>query len=259
MNKFYAFLIKDFRLAKSYKINFLMIFISPFITLLLFYMIFMTISLENENSFNEELFSNIFYGIVLIDLCFIVISSLPRSINEYRHQGILEEILYKNEWHIILSTFVWILIVFIFKSFIYFSISSILIDTPTTQNISFLKITTILIATFISLMGLSIISASYSIINLRSNALEKIIMTASTFLGGAFFSVNLLPSIFIQVAQVLPITHALNLVRNINDPLLNSINFIALIFLSFLFNIIGYFLIKKSIDKAKKNGLLIYF
>ena len=108
-------------------------------------------------------------------------------------------------------------------------------------------------------MGLSIISASYSIINLRSNALEKIIMTASTFLGGAFFSVNLLPSIFIQVAQVLPITHALNLVRNINDPLLNSINFIALIFLSFLFNIIGYFLIKKSIDKAKKNGLLIYF
>lgn len=260
MNKFYAFLKKDIRLAMSYKINFVMIFISPLISMLLLFMILKSITTLNENSLEILAFSNIFYGIVLIDLSFVVISSLPRLINEYRQQGILEEILFKNEWHIIFSTFTWVLIIFIFKSFVYFGIASLLFSLPILQGMLFLKIMCTLMLTFIALMGLSIISASYSIINLKSNAIQTIIMTASSFLSGAFFSISLLPSILMPFTQIIPITHSLYLIKNINEPLLyENYNFAALLALGLLFNILGYSLIQKSILKAKKDGLLIYF
>lgn len=260
MNKFYAFLKKDLRLALSYKMNFVMIFISPIISMLLLFMILKSISTINESNLDLALFSDIYFGIVLIDLSFVVISSLPHLINEYRQQGILEEILYKNEWHIIFSTFSWILFIFIFKTLVYLLIASLLFGTKLLQGMLFLKIISILTPTFIALMGLSIISASYSIINLKSNLLQTMVMTASSFLSGAFFSISLLPSFLIPFTQVIPITHSLHLIRNINEPLLYSnYNYLILIFLGLLFNIIGYSLIQKSISKAKKDGLLIYF
>lgn len=240
--------------------NFVMIFISPIISMLLLFMILKSISTINESNLDLALFSDIYFGIVLIDLSFVVISSLPHLINEYRQQGILEEILYKNEWHIIFSTFSWILFIFIFKTLVYLLIASLLFGTKLLQGMLFLKIISVLIPTFVALMGLSIISASYSIINLKSNLLQTMVMTASSFLSGAFFSISLLPSFLIPFTQVIPITHSLHLIRNINESLLYSNHsYLILIFLGLLFNIIGYSLIQKSISKAKKDGLLIYF
>lgn len=259
MNKVFAVFLKDFRLAMSYKINFVMIFISPLISMLLLFLIITSIMNTNESHLNLESFRSIFYGIIFIDLSFVVISSLPRLINEYRLQGILEETFLSSDLYVIFSSFAWIFVIFSFKSFVYFLIGSLIFKISFLQDMLFIKIVIILLPTFFALMGLSIISASYTIINLKSNAVQTIIMIGSSFLSGAFFPTKLLPDILFQISHIIPITYSINLIKNIHEFSFFSLELLALVLLAIALNFLGYFLVKKSIAKAKKDGMLIYF
>ena len=83
-------------------------------------------------------------------------------------------------------------------------------------------------------------------------------------LGGVFFPTEILPSWLSTISEIIPITHALEVIRyllmsdtSFNDAVGN--NLIILLMLSSLLLFFGIFTCNKAIEIGKKNGTLTLY
>lgn len=109
-------------------------------------------------------------------------------------------------------------------------------------------------------IGIGMSIASVALLLRRGSFLCSVVQQVSCAFGGVFFPVYLLPKVISFIPQVLPINHALNIVRfalthagqTVSFPL-----FVPLIEIAIIYLVLGFFMLRKSLSYARQTGLLL--
>lgn len=108
--------------------------------------------------------------------------------------------------------------------------------------------------------ALGLLSASLVIVIKQGNPVSLLVGTASVLLGGVFYPVTVLPAWLQAIGQLLPLTHALELVRRSTlqgegiDTLWGP--FLALVFLTAVLLPLGLWACHRAVQLAQTDGSL---
>jgi ABC-2 type transport system permease protein len=128
---------------------------------------------------------------------------------------------------------------------------------------SILALVVLIILTIGSFAGIGLISAAFILVLKRGSPISLLVMTVSGLLGGVFYPVDILPAWLVPLAQLLPITHALEAMRQI---LLNGASFafisgkvLILVLFSAILIPMGLAAFGYGLKIAKREGSLLYY
>ena len=138
----------------------------------------------------------------------------------------------------------------------------LLMDVPLTMT-SHLAFFVIMILTILAFSGIGLISAGFIIVFKQGSPITFLVTTASGLLGGVLYPVAVLPSWLEPFAYLLPITHALEAMRQIllNGATLAAVYDKALILALFtvLLLPLGLAAFGYGLRMARKEGSLIHY
>jgi len=215
----FSFLLRDLLMMTSYKLNFILQLAGIFISTLLFYFL----SKLFERGINDYLqpyggnyFAFVLIGIAITDYLTVSLGSFAGEIRNAQMMGTLEAllvtptsaptILFSSSLFSFVLTSVRIIIYLIY-GILFFGLSLHVTHLP--------LLLLIMCLTILSFTGLGLISAGFIIIFKQGSPLSWIVTTASGVLGGILYPVSVLPAWIQPFSYLLPITHALEAIRQI--------------------------------------------
>lgn len=262
-----AFLKKDFKVATSYRLNFIMQFFGVFFSSAMFFMISQMIGTEKLPAlanYGNNYFTFLIIGIALTDYFTISTSSFASEIRRAQVVGTLESLLVTptSIITILLSSFIYNLLFTSLRIFFYLFIGITLFHA----NITFSNIPAIFLSSLLVLLpfiGIGLLSASFIIVLKQGSPISLLVSTSSGLLGGVFYPTQVLPDWIEPVSKLLPITHGLEAMRQIliNGAGLNEVaqQLLILIIFSVFFMFCGVMSILIAIRIAKKEGSLLHY
>ena len=264
-NIFIETLSKDFKVFISYKLaSFSFLFFIIANIFLFFY--FSKIVNINDNSevVSSNYFVYVIYGISISEFTILCINRIPNEIRNFQLTGIIENIFNANSSiiFILISSTAFPLFLGIFKMILYFSISKIMfnIDIIIFENI-FLYLVIIAIY-YIFLLGIGMIGGAYTILFKKGNPITTIYIFMAASFGETFIPINVFPKIFNYLSNMIPTKRVLELMRPLENNILNN-NFAKEIFILGIYNLIifilGVIVLMWSIRIAKRSGSLIHY
>ena len=265
MNTVIAFLKKDFLIAWSYKVPFLLSIVFIFLNIIIFFYFSKFID-GGENIYlkTENYFTFVILGIAIADVSNTLLSKISTEIRNYQLIGVFESLILasSNPYKLFLSSYAYPLIFSLVKISIYLCISVIYFGANFQILENFIIFFCGLILTLISVSGIGMIAGAYTILFKQGNPVIQLYLLLSSSIGGIFFPQSVFPSLIDSIANFLPIRHSLDILRGMSSQAtefetLNS--FVWLICLSVLYFLIGFILLKFSINYSKKNGSLLYY
>ena len=255
-------IIKDWKIATSYRVQFFLSFFSVFFTFL-FLILFSSLVDNGQNtiiqSYKISYFQFLFFGIIIAELTNTLLNSMPLTIRNFQQTGIFEEIILsgRSEMAIIISSLLYPLIRLklriLLYVLIYFFYENNLISFGAQTLIS-------LILFVICLIGISFIGCAVTIVLKGSAIVPQFYLLSSSILSGVAFPVEMLPNILILFSDLLPTTHFLAILRAdmIQTELLHTKSLVILAFESVLLIYIGIKMLKFAISNSKKHGNLLH-
>ena len=129
------------------------------------------------------------------------------------------------------------------------------------QDIS--KLLAVCCVTLISFIGISMIGLTIILIYKKGDYLSLIFVGGSLIISGAIYPNDVLPQTLIYLSELLPLTHALDIIRNelVEEESRNSsyLATLKLVFLSIFYLALGYLCISKAIDFSRKKGTFSHY
>ncbi len=216
-HKILAFIKRDFLIQLSYKFNFILIWFNIFGFLLIFYFIAKSFGGETSPYFTEyggKYFPFVFIGVALSGCLAMSIVTLSRNMRAEQITGTLEAVLatpirlrtliISMSMCNLLYTLTSVIVFLLFGKY-FFGIGLISANFISTITIFFL------IVIFFNCIGL--LASSFIIVFKRGEPISWLISIFSSFLGGAYFPIDVLPKYLKNISQVLPTTYALRALR----------------------------------------------
>ena len=262
-----SFLKRDFLIDISYKLKFLLqiggIFIS---TLMLFFLsrLVGTGVANQMEPYGGNYFAFVLIGVAFADYLTVSLESFSGQIRNAQMMGTLEAllvtptsvptILFSSTLYNFSFTSVRVFLYLIIGVFV-FGLSLHVMSLP--------AFFVVMVLTILAFSGIGLLSAAFIIVFKQGSPISLVMGTASALLGGVFYPVTVLPSWLKPYAYLLPITHALEAMRQV---LLNGASFsvvykeiIALsLFVIFLLPS-GLFAFSCALKLARKEGSLIHY
>lgn len=265
MNTLIAFLRKDFLIAWSYKLPFLLSIAFIFLNILVFFYFSRFIDGGDNIYLNtENYFTFVILGIAVADMSNTLLSKISIEIRNYQLIGVFENLILasSNPYKLFLSSYAYPLIFSLVKILIYLYISVVYFGANFQILENFIVFSSGLVLTFISISGVGMIAGAYTILFKQGNPIMQLYLLLSSSIGGIFFPQSVFPKVIDSFANFLPIRHSLDILRGMSSQaneieLHNSL--LWLICLSIVYFLLGFFLLKFSINYAKKNGSLLYY
>ena len=265
--KFIAFFQKDIKIALTYKFNILLQFIVIIFVLTLFFYAFNSSDISDKNFTSSDQYHEFFkilMGIALIDFMFSSMSVFSREIRFAQTYGTFEALIVTNTsiLIILLSSYALTFVRAILRIIIYILIGKIMFNV----EIAYLDIPIffgLLIYSSIPFIGIGLIAASFIILFKVGNIINFIVGLASIFFSGIFFSIDSLPTYFVDMSNGLPLTIGLDLIQKTLleglslHQILTELTRIFYLIIAFLPP--GIFLVYYSLKVAKKNGSLNHY
>jgi len=251
----------------SYKLNFILQLGGMFITTLLFF--FLSKLFERGMSdylqpYGGDYFAFVIIGIAITDYLTVSLNSFAGEIRNGQMMGTLEAllvtptsvptILFSSSLFSFALTSVRILVYLVY-GVMFFGLSLHVMHLP----LLFL----IICLTVLSFTGLGLISAGFIIIFKQGSPLNWIMSSASGVLGGILYPVSVLPAWLQPFSYLLPITHALEAIRQVvlNGKSFNSV-YHEVVILGFFCLILlpaGVVFLLYGLRKARIDGSLIHY
>ena len=206
-----AFIKRDFRIEKNYKLAFFLKLAGMYLYLCVFY--FMGFWLEKGGvSFGGTFFLQVFLGIVFANLLLVPLNAFSESLRKEQLYGTLESLFLasKNEFAFISGGVAYPLFYGFFESIIYLG-TLFFIPLPGGINI-FLLLAGVLLG-LTSMAALGVVSAAFILAFKRGDPVNFLLNAGLTLLGGVFFPVNILSGWLLNLSLINPVTHALELIR----------------------------------------------
>lgn len=264
MQRLLAFIIRDFRVEKSYRLAFIMRFVGIFISIATFFFIsqlFGKDTIPQLDAYGGNYFSFVLIGIAFSGLLTVGLNTFSRSISMAQAQGTLEAMLVTPTKlsTIILFSSIWSFIFTSINVVAYLIIGSLIFGADF-SGANFLAAFLILALTIPVFSGIGIISASFIIVLKRGDPINWIFGSLSTLMGGTFFPVEVMPDWLQKFAYVFPIFYALRAMRQalIKGASLSAMSFdiLALAAMAALVLPLSIMAFKYAIKQAKIDGSL---
>ena len=264
-----AFVVRDFQLAVSYRLEFFMRLLSIlFITTTLFF-----ISRIFAGSFStpyeqwRDPFLAWITALPFLNYFMVGFASLANAIRSEQAQGTLEGVLMTpiGVPTLIVSSSAWDFLQASFHSFLYLFFGWALFGVS--YRGSFVLAVLFLLLTTLVLASIGILSASFAMVFKRGDPFGVIIGTGSALFSGVFFPVQLLSkaggSALSSVSSFIPTTHGIDGIRrvliqgqglaDVQRPLITLLVFLAVL-LPFSLWVFG-----RAVRRAKREGSLIQY
>jgi ABC-2 type transport system permease protein len=212
----WAFVLRDFRIETSYKANFAMRILSVLLNVATFYFIarvFGSVAAPYLQAYGGSYFAFVIIGVAFNNYLAIGIGALADSIREGQTTGTLELMLLSPTrlTIILLSSSLWSYMFAAVNVAVYLLAGSALGMQLDKANIPFALLS--LALAVLSFNALGLCAASLIILVKRGDPLGWAIRVASAVIGGVFYPMSVLPDWLRAIAQALPMTHALELLR----------------------------------------------
>ena len=267
MMKPLAFLKRDFLLDISYKFSFLLQVAGIFVSSLTFFFLSRLVGAGVANQmepYGGNYFSFVLIGIAFTDYLSVSLGGFSSQIRSAQIMGTLEALLV-TPTSVSTILFSSTLYDFFFTSIrvIAYLVIGVLIFGMDLHLVSLPAFFVVMILTILAFAGIGLLSAAFIIVFKQGSPISWVMGTASGLLGGVFYPISVLPSWLIPFANLLPITHALEAMRQV---LLKGAPFSAIyhqIFILSVFVVIllplGLLAFRYGLKLARKEGSLIHY
>ncbi|MDH5523383.1 MAG: ABC transporter permease [Desulfobulbaceae bacterium] len=262
-----AFIRRDFKIAASYRLQFVTQGIGIILSTFSFFLVSRMFDGQNVASltpYGGNYFSFALIGIALTDYLTISTNSFAGEIRSAQMVGTLEALLVTptSMSTILFSSFIFKLLATTIRIWAYLLLGVFFFGV-TFPSVDLLLLAITFILTLIPFLGLGLFSAAFIIVFKQGSPISGLMAMASGLLGGVLYPVSVLPAWLIPFSSVLPITHGLEAMRRI---LLNGAGiqdvigqWNILFWLSLAFMGIGCGSIYYGLKIAKKDGSLLHY
>lgn len=259
-----AFVVRDFQLAVSYRLEFVLRILTILIVVTTFYFVsrIFTGSVTEYSQWRDPLAAWI-TGLAVLNYFMTGFSSLATAIRSEQMQGTLESVLLSpiSVPTLLVSSSAWDFAQATFHSSLYFFFGWLFFDVHFRGN--FLLALLFLILTTLVLACIGILSASFAMVFKRGDPLGLLLGTGSALFSGVFFPTQLLGTGFSTISRFLPPTYGLDGIRRVliegqgfsqvREPLLTLLIFLVLL-LPF-----SLWVFSRAVRRAKREGSLIQY
>lgn len=212
----WAFLRRDFKIATSYRVAFVMQIGSIFVAVPLFY--FMGNLVDGANlkileAYGGSYFGFLLIGVALLDYLAVSLKSFGNSLRESQLTGTLEIVLLSPTAliEVLIYSSLWFFLFTSIRFILYLAVGAFFqLDLA---NANVLGAFLMLALSILSFIPFGILTAAIVMLIKRGDALNGLIAGASMFFGGVLFPVSSMPEWMQWLAQCLPFTHALEGMR----------------------------------------------
>lgn len=269
IRRIYAFLVRDFRLALSYRMQFFLRMLSILIIVTTFFFISKIFVGFTDPRFAQwrDPLPTWLIGLAVLNYFMTGFSSLANVIRQEQMQGTLESVLLTpiNVPTVIAASSAWDFVQATFFSFLYLFFGWLFFNVHYKGN--FLLALVFLVLTTAVLACLGILSASFAMVFKRGDPFGIFLGTGSALFSGVFFPIQLLQQyagpVLSNVSRIFPATYGINGtravlieglgLREVQEPLVTLLLFLAVL-LPFSLWVFG-----RAIRRAKREGSLIQY
>ncbi len=260
-----AFLVRDFQLAVSYRMAFVLRIVTILILVTTAYYISQIFAQRSDNPFTEWRYPLAAWitGLAVLNYFVTNFSSLANAIRTEQLQGTLEGVL---------MTPITIPVLIIASSALSFFEATLFSSLylifgwlffGVTYEGNFLLAFMILALTTMVLASIGILSASFAMVFKRGDPVAMLLGTSTALLSGVFFPIQLLPDTMRGLSQLLPATYGLTAIRSVlidgqGFAEVQSPIYTLLIFLAVLLPL-SLWVFTYAVRRAKREGSLIQY
>ncbi|HEY0006448.1 MAG TPA: ABC transporter permease [Pyrinomonadaceae bacterium] len=270
LRRMYAFVVRDFQLALSYRLQFLLRIMTILFMVTTLFFISRTFIGGSECPCAESPFTQWrdplaawITGLAVLNYFMTGFSSLATAIRAEQVQGTLESVLLTpiSIPTVIAASSAWDFVQATFFSFLYLFFGWLFFNVHFQG--SFLLALLFLLLTTLVLACLGILSASFAMVFKRGDPFGVLLGTGSALFSGVFFPTQLLGTGFGHISRLLPPTYGLDGIRRVliegqglmqvREPLITLSLFLAVL-LPFSLWVFG-----RAVRRAKREGSLIQY
>jgi ABC-2 type transport system permease protein len=259
-----AFVVRDFQLAVSYRLEFFLRILTILLIVTTFYFVsnIFAGSATDFSQWRNPLAAWI-TGLAVLNYFMTGFSSLANAVRSEQMQGTLESVLLSpiSVPSLLASSSAWDFVLATFHSSLYFFFGWLFFDVH--YRGSFLLALLFLILTTLVLACVGILSASFAMVFKRGDPFGILLGTGSALFSGVFFPTQMLGKGFGTISRMLPPTYGLDGIRRVliegqglaqvSAPLLTLLGFLAVL-LPF-----SLWVFARAVRRAKREGSLIQY
>ena len=264
-----AFVVRDFQLAISYRVDFFLRILSILIvvtTLFFISQIFVERFDTPYAQWRNPLAAWI-TGLAMLNYFMTGFSSLATAIRSEQSQGTLESVLMTpiSVTTLVVASSAWDFLLATFHSSLYLFFGWLFFDIH--YQGSFLLALMFLVLTTLVLASVGILSASFAMVFKRGDPFAILLGTGSAFFSGVFFPTQILTKTvgegFGHISKLLPTTYGIDGIRRVllegqgfgevREPLVSLLVFLAVL-LPF-----SLWVFARAVRRAKREGSLIQY
>jgi ABC-2 type transport system permease protein len=262
-----AFLKRDFSVALSYRLGFMLEILGIFFGVASFY--FLSRLFGNALVPQLEQYGGDYFSFVLIGLAFnsylgLSISSFAESIRDGQITGTLEIMLLSPTRlsAILLSSSLWDYLLTTINVVVYLLFGGLVFGFSISQA-NFLTAVVVLILSIAAFSGIGILSAAIVLVVKRGDPIAWVFSGVSTLLAGVYYPISVLPDWLTPLSHLLPMTYSLDAMRlaMLRGYSVFEVRNDILILLGFALVLtpLAFIVFRKALKRAKKEGSLIQY
>lgn len=266
MNRAIAFLRRDWRMQLSYRFAFVLQFFSVFFSVFVFY--FLSLMVGDSAAPYLASYGGNYFAFVLIGLAFsgyfgVGLRSFANNLRDAQTTGTLEAMLLTPTRlsTIILSSGIYDYGYVTVQVIVYLALGALIFGVELNGNIPAAVL--ILLLTIISMTSMGIIAASFIMVLKRGDPVTWVFNTTSLLLGGVYYPVEILPNWLQMLSRLLPITYALEAMRQalLNNASMQELwpDIAALIVFCVLLVPLSLLSFRVAVHRAKIDGSLAHY
>lgn len=266
MTRALAFLRRDWHLQLSYRFSFILQFFGVFFSVFVFY--FLSLLVGDSAAPYLDAYGGDYFAFVLIGLAFsgyfgVGLRSFANNLREAQTTGTLEAMLLTPTRlsTIILSSGIYDYGYVTLQVIAYLVLGALIFGVELNGNLPAALL--ILALTIVAMTSLGIVAASFIMVLKRGDPVTWVFNSVSLLLGGVYYPVEILPSWLQTLSRLLPITYALQAMR---QALLNNASFqqlwpdiAALIIFCVALVPLSLLSFRLAVQRAKADGSLAHY
>lgn len=260
-----AFVVRDFQLAISYRVEFLLRIVSILGVVTTFYFISQIFTGSANTLFKQwgDPLAAWLTGLAVLNYFMTGFSGLANAIRQEQMQGTLESVLLTpiGLFNVIISSSAWDYVQATFYSALYLFFGWVFFGVQ--YRGSFLLALLFLVLTTMVLSCLGILSASFAMVFKRGDPFAIFLGAGSALFSGVFFPREMLGSTVGGISKILPPTYGLDGIRRVliegqslrqaSDPFFVLLGFLAVLLP------LALWVFQRAVRRAKREGSLIQY
>ena len=262
-----AFLKRDFLIALSYRLAFLLEISGIFFGVASFYFLsrlFGSALVPQLEQYGGDYFSFVLIGLAFNGYLGLSLYSFAGSIREGQMTGTLEIMLLSPTRlsAILFSSSLWEYVLTTLNVVVYFLFGGLVFGFDISQT-NFLTAFVVLIISITAFSGIGILSAAFVLVVKRGDPIAWIFGGVSTLLAGVYYPISVLPGWLEPLSHALPMTYSLDAMRlaMLRGYSLYEVRYDILILLGFALVLtpLAFIVFRKALKRAKAEGSLIQY